>query len=253
MTTITVLHPSEYAGEVIEPDPAEERLTNLYAHPVSGIAWVRANMVTSLDGGAHGIDGSSSNINNAVDMRVFRVIRSVADVVLVGAGTAVRDDYHRLTLPPPLAHARAERGQDELRLAVVTMSGQLDPELLEIPGLIVITGSDRAILDRLRSRLGSDAVISAGDTRVDVTRAVNALAERGMPRIVCEGGPSLLGWALHDFAIDEICLTQSPLMVGGPAGRIVSNDRWLDPPIKAHLVHMLFSDDTFIGRWLINA
>ncbi|MER6941626.1 dihydrofolate reductase family protein [Nocardioides sp. NPDC000441] len=60
-----------------------EGLRAIYAPP--RLPWLRANMVSSLDGAATGSDGRSGTVNNAVDVDVFHVLRDLADAVLVGA------------------------------------------------------------------------------------------------------------------------------------------------------------------------
>ena len=55
---------------------------------------------------------------------------------------------------------------------------------------------------------------------VDLGVLVDQLAQRGLPRVLTEGGPSLLGAFLAGDLIDEFCLTTAPLLVGGNAVRI---------------------------------
>ena len=107
------------AGTRLEVTPREEELAAFYASPPG--LHVRANMVSSVDGGAWGPDHRSGTINDAADWRVFRVLRALADVVLVGAGTARAEGYTALDVPRGLEHLRTGRGP--LELAVVTRSG----------------------------------------------------------------------------------------------------------------------------------
>ncbi|HEY5554873.1 MAG TPA: dihydrofolate reductase family protein [Cellulomonas sp.] len=254
--TLDVLLPT--AREPIGPDPAEVSLGALYAHPGPGAgrtAWVRANMVTTVDGAATGPDHLSGSINDAADHRVFEVLRAAADVVVIGAGTARAERYRSLKVPDALAAARAARGQStRLELAVVSASGVLPPELLTGDDLpLVLTVSSSPALPALRERLGADRVIEAGDTEVDAERALAALAARGLVRVLAEGGPHLLAQLVRSDAVDELCLTTSPLLVGGPAARILDTGTWLAPPRAATLAHLLHSDGVLLARWLLGA
>ena len=240
------------------PDPAETSLSALYAHPApraSRPAWVRANMVASVDGGATGPDHVSGSINNPPDHRVFDVLRAAADVVLIGAGTARAERYRSLSVPEALAGSRAARGQsDRLELAIVSASGALPPELLTGDHLpLILTVSSSPALPALRRRLGPDQVIEAGDTEVDVERVLAALAARGLVRVLAEGGPHLLAQLVGSDAVDDLCLTTTPLLVGGPAARILDADAWLAPPRAATLAHLLHCDGVLLARWLIGA
>ena len=56
-------------------------------------AWLRVNFVSTLDGAVSGADGRSGSINTPADHRVFRVLRELADAVVVGAGTVRAEGY----------------------------------------------------------------------------------------------------------------------------------------------------------------
>ena len=75
-------------GTVLD-EPALERL---YAVP-AGRSWLRVNFVSSLDGAVTGADGRSGSINTPADHRVFRLLRRLSDVVVVGAGTVRAEGY----------------------------------------------------------------------------------------------------------------------------------------------------------------
>lgn len=256
--TLDVLLPLTRAGEHLAPEPDERTLSALYAHPLPAAgraAYVRANMVTTLDGAATGADHVSGSINTAADHRAFEVQRAWADVVLVGAGTARAERYRTLTVAPGLAAARAARGQaPHLELAVVSASGALPAELLSTPRPpLVLTVADRAGLDRLREIVGPDRVIVAGATTVEPARALAALAERGLVRVLTEGGPHLLAELVEHDVVDELCLTTSPLLVGGPASRVLASEAWLTPPVEATPAHLLHAGGSLLGRWLLRA
>ena len=61
--------------------------------------WVRATMVSTADGSAHGPDGLSGTINNDADSELFNRLRNTADVILVGGGTARAEGYGPVATP----------------------------------------------------------------------------------------------------------------------------------------------------------
>ncbi|HZP16029.1 MAG TPA: dihydrofolate reductase family protein [Nocardioides sp.] len=78
-----------------------------YAWPAG--PWVRANFVSTVDGAAQGPDGRSGTINNEADVALFQQLRSTADVILVGAGTARTEKYGPVGKPiVVLAHGFPE-------------------------------------------------------------------------------------------------------------------------------------------------
>lgn len=254
LPTLDILLPAERAGERLEPAPGEPVLRAFYAHPAprpGRSTAVRANMIATLDGSAQGPDGRSRSINGPADWRAFRVQRSVADVVLVGAGTARDEGYGPLRVPADLRAARAERGQDErLPIALVTRTGELPEKLRDVPAedrpyVVTVTSNPR--LDDL----DPERLIVAGDTTVDLAAALDALAARGLTRVLAEGGPRLLGDLTAAGLVDELCLSTSPVLTGGPGVRPVHTLDWLAPTVTASPAHLLHSDGMLLGRWLL--
>ncbi|HEY0215567.1 MAG TPA: dihydrofolate reductase family protein [Cellulomonas sp.] len=255
---LDVLLPLDRAGERLAPVPGEPALHSLYAHPAPRAGRrcaVRANMISTLDGGAQGPDGRSRSINGAADWRAFRVQRAVADVVLVGAGTARAEQYGPLSVPADLRAARAARGQSpDLALALVSRSGDLPAGLsgtARPPYVVTVAACPR--LAELRDDLGTDRVLVAGETEVDLSWALDALADRALVRVLAEGGPRLLGDLIAAGLVDELCLSTSPQLVGGPAVRPVHLDAWIDPVLTARPSHLLHHDGMLLGRWTLDA
>lgn len=253
---LDVLLPLDRAGAHLSAADGEPELHGLYAHPEprDGRRWaVRANMIATLDGSAQGPDGRSRSINGPADWRAFRVQRAVADVVLVGAGTARTEGYSPLSVPVDLRAARAARGQaPDLELALVTRSGDLPPDLCgtDRPPLVVAAAACPR-LDALRAEVGDDRVLVAGAEEVDLTAALDALADRGLTRVLAEGGPALLTDLAAAGLVDELCLSLSPLLVAGPGARAVGGPAWLDPALRARPAHLLHHDGMLLGRWLL--
>lgn len=227
-------------------------LARLYAYPDG--RWLRANMVSTLDGAATGPDGKTGSINNEADHRVFMLLRALADVVVVGAGTARAEGY-RHPRPP-----RAElAGQREGRapapaLAVVSRSANLPLQLTGPPdheraGQVLLVTCAAAPADAVataREVLGEDQVVVAGDEQVDLAAAIDALADRGLPRMLTEGGPTLLRDLAAGGLVDEICLTVVPAVVGGGHPRILDGGA-VTGAFAPRL--LLEQDGTLLGRW----
>lgn len=256
LPALDVLLPLDATVRHLVPRADEAELLALFADvPAAGVH-VRANMVTTLDGAATGANHVSGSINGPADFRVFRVLRALADVVLIGAGTARGERYTALDVPEELREARAALGLPEtLELAVVTASGELPLELLdsERPPIVLTTGTNPS-LGALRERIGADHVVVADSGipgAVDPRAVVAALADRGLVRVLAEGGPTLLAQLLDADLLDELCLTWSPQLVGGPAGRITHLPTWFEPPRALTPLHLLHADGVLLGRWRV--
>lgn len=203
------------------PDPRVTRGRDAGARP-----WVMANMVTSFDG-AVAIDGVSGGLGGAGDLAVFRALRSLADVIVVAAGTARAEDYRPPTVHHSLREARAERGQAPTpSLAVVTRRLQLDvaSRLFDDghrPTVITTTDADADARARLADRV---ELVEHGTGEVDLAAALEDLGHRGARVVLLEGGPRLNGAMAERDLIDEFCVTVAPKLVGGPSGRIVTGE-----------------------------
>ncbi len=209
---------------------------------------VRANMVSSADGAAQA-RGKSEGLSGPADKRLFSILRNHADVLLAGASTVRIEGYggHK-----PAPHRRQWRLEHDLAeappIAVVTRSCALDPEGPLFTDSLVppIVITHRSAPAGLRHALAERAdVIVEGDGDVDLPRALDALAERGLRRVSCEGGPNLLSHVVAAGRLDELCLTVSPRLLGGAATRILDGPL-VEPQAQMRLQHLLEDDDGFL-------
>lgn len=188
--------------------------------------WVLANFVSGLDGSI-AIKGRVASLTSTADQVVFRLLRELADVVMVAAGTVRAEGYGPVVLDEAARRRRTERGQQPVPpVAVVTRSLQLDlasrlfTEGSTRPLVITVEQADPVARDAIEEVAD---VIVAGETVVDPARALAALAERGAQVVTCEGGPSLTTLLLGAGLLDELCLTVTPL-VGGDPLRLVADE-----------------------------
>lgn len=195
---------------------------------------VRLNMIASVDG-ATTVAGLSGGLGGPADKRLFSVLRSLADAVLVAAGTARAEGYG------PSSHL----------IAVVSRSCMLDwqaPFFTAAPVRpIVFTVADAPADNRARAAEVADVVI-AGEDRVDMGRAIDVLGERNARSVLAEGGPSLNGQLAAAGLVDELCLSLSPSLVGGDSKRILSGPA-LDIPAKCDLRSICEEDGYLFLRY----
>jgi len=238
--------------------PADDRALSIdeviaaYAVADRGVTTVRVNFVTSLDGSST-VDGVSGGLGGPADKTVFDVLRRLADVVLVGAGTVRDEGYGAMRLD---VDAATWRDEHELPLhpvfAIVSGSLDLDPRselFTAAPVRPIVLTTERADpakrmdLDRVAE------VVSCGDEHVEPRRAIAALVERGLHQILCEGGPRLFGSFIAADAVDELCLTFSPRLVGGAGDRIVAGPGH-GLPRELRLQHLLRSEEFLLSRYV---
>jgi riboflavin biosynthesis pyrimidine reductase len=212
--------------------------------------FVRANMVSGLDG-AISADGVSAGLSSPADKNVFATLRAWADVVLVGAGTARAEQYRPARIRPELQAGRAHRGQANVpRIAVVSRSLDLDlgSALMQDASTLVVTSAD-ADASRLSELRRDHDVIVAGEGAVDLSQAVLDLDRIGLTRILCEGGPSLLGALVAEGLVDDLCLSLAPIVGGGPHDGLLGNAAVSEQRLR--LEHVVESDGFLMTRYAL--
>jgi riboflavin biosynthesis pyrimidine reductase len=217
---------------LLPPDEGEPDLEAIYAFPDPGPGGrhVRANFVTSADGAIE-VGGRSGPLGGPGDKQIFHLLRALSDVILVGAGTARTEGYGAPSLPAPRRDARRRAGQLPVPpLAVVTARGlEPDARLLvpseeSAPPLVLTTAAAASKAPReVRERA---ELVICGDDRVDLERTLDALSERGLTRILCEGGPRLVTDLMAIDRLDELCLTLAPVLGGPERARLTSGEPW---------------------------
>jgi riboflavin biosynthesis pyrimidine reductase len=190
----------------------------VYGDPPAGDGrpGLRYNMIASVDG-ATAVDGVAGGLANQADKDLLALLRKLADVVLVGAGTVRAEGY----------------GPSRVPIAVVTRSCKLDWDsrlfTAQVARPVVLTVATAPAEARARAAEVADVVV-AGERDVDLPGAVDALGERGWRKVLCEGGPTLNGQLAAAGLLDELCLTLSPRMVGGTSKRILDGPLLPGPP-----------------------
>ncbi len=226
--------------------------TDVDLHEHYGSQWldrggIRANMVASADGAA-AAQGLSAGLQTPGDNRVFAALRDLADVILVGWATAAAEAYGPAQ---PQVQTRRRWGlAPQLPVAVVSRSLRIDTASRLFAGsrpfVITCARSD----EQRRAELAEHAeVLVCGDDDIDYRTVRHVLGTHGLVRVLCEGGPTILGRMLAAGEVDELCLTVSPRALGPSAGRIVAGAPWADGSRPLGLHSLLEEDGALFLRY----
>jgi riboflavin biosynthesis pyrimidine reductase len=212
--------------------------------------WLRMNFISSLDGAATQ-DGVSAGLGNADDKLVFDTLRLLTDVILVGAGTVRAEGYGGVRAEPADAAWRAEHGlAAQPALAIVSARLEISPshpfftDAVVRPIVVTHAGSPA---DRRAALAEVADVLVCGTDAVDLRLMRAELAARGLAQVLCEGGPHLFGALIEAGCVDELCLTLSPMLEGGPAGRIARGGA--QTTRRMSLAHALPAGDMLFLRY----
>jgi riboflavin biosynthesis pyrimidine reductase len=203
----------------------EAGLISAYQVEDRSIRHLRVNFVTSIDG-AVTVDGQSKALSTDDDSELFGKLRMLSDVVLVGAGTVRIEGYNPLRVNAERQKWRKADGLPENPVLAI-VSGRLDlspinPVFAEAAVRPLVITHAAAPPDRRDALAEVADILVCGEAEVDLHRTVAALADRGLPQILCEGGPHLLGALTEADLVDEMCLSLTPLLAGPGAGRITA-------------------------------
>jgi riboflavin biosynthesis pyrimidine reductase len=244
-----VPHLRQLLPEVV--DPADLPAAYARRDRVDGRPCVRVNMIASVDG-ATTVQGRSGALGGPGDRAVFSLLRSLADVVLVGAGTVRSEGYGPVRVGEAARERRAALGLAPVPpIAVVTASANLDwesPFFTEAVARPLVVTAERGARSARARGAGVADVVVAGDEEVEVERIVGALGDLGFRQLLAEGGPHLNGSLAEAGVVDEICLTVSPSVVSGASGRILAGSE-LVPPARMVLAHVIEGDGVLFLRY----
>lgn len=203
------------------PPVDDVALDDAYAAPER---WVRGLMVSSVDGAVE-LGGSSGPLSGPADRRVLSHLRGTSDVVLVGAETVRAEGWRPPRPSPERREQRRAQGRPEVpAYAVVSRSG--DVPRGEAEGeVLVLSGTPDEVLD--------------------------ALSDRGLTRVVCEGGPSWLAQVAAAGRLDELCLTVSPVLAGPGHAGLLQGPGW-DGPRPLALTDLLEDDGWLFARYRVS-
>ncbi len=209
------LEPGAVVDDPLSPYAEVDRSTP------EGRCWVTGHMVAGLDGCA-AIKGRVGALSTAPDAELFAAMRTLADVVLVGAETVRLEGYGPIRLPPERTGARIALGLPATPpLAVVSRSLNLNwasRAFTDAPpeSRTIVVTCEAAPADRLAQAREVADVIVAGGESVDPGELMKLLAQSGRQRVLCEGGPTWLGELVMAGLLDELCLSIAPMMGGDP-------------------------------------
>jgi riboflavin-specific deaminase-like protein len=214
------------------PQPWEDRFGPLRQGTVDDLVVV-GQIGQSIDGRIATVTGHSKYINGPAGLAHLHRLRALMDAVLVGIGTAVADD--------PLLTVRRCAGPSPARI-VLDPRGRLSPDAK----VLVDDGIRRLVItaDGVRPRLPSGVElveVPAPAGEVAPAAILAALAERGLRRVLIEGGAHTVSRFIAAGCLDRLHVIVAPTMLGsGQSGitlkPILTADQALRAPMRTHLI-----------------
>ena len=222
--------------------------------------YVLLSVAMSVDGCIDDATDTRLILSNDADLDRVDEVRAGSDAILVGAGTIRRDNPALLVRSSARRSARVAHGLPASPARVtITSSGDLDPAARfftagEGARLIYVPDTDQ---DRIKGQLGGAAdtclpvpgieVIGAGDP-LSIRAVLADLADRGVRRLMVEGGGTVLAQFLAEGLADELDLVVAPVFVGDPAAPRLAGRA--GPGKRMHLAEARLIGDVVLLRYL---
>lgn len=231
--------------------------------------YVLLSCCTSIDGCLDDMSPQRLLLSNDADFDRVDAARAESDAILVGAGTVRKDDPRLLVRSARRRQERVARGLHPSPIKVtVTNRGELDPSAQFFTAGTAGDGSDgsdgsdaerlvycntashRPLRDRLA---GLATVVDAGDP-IDLGRLLTDLRERGVQRLMVEGGQTIHTQFLGAGLVDELHLVIAPFFVGEPgAPRLLGDGRFpAGPTQRATLTEVRQIGDVVLMRYAMS-
>ncbi|MFI9026923.1 RibD family protein [Streptomyces sp. NPDC053560] len=178
--------------------------------------YVLLSVATSVDGHIDDTSPSRLLLSNSEDFDRVDQVRAESDAILIGAGTMRADNPRLLVNSEERRAARVAAGKPEFPLKVtVSASGNLDPDLkFWHHGGDKLAYTTDAAEEKLRTTLAGLADVVSTGPELDFGALLDDLGERGIERLMVEGGGQIHTAFLSQGLADEIHLAIAPLVVG---------------------------------------
>ncbi len=181
--------------------------------------YVVVNAAMSVDGKLSSRRREQIAISGPADFDRVDRIRAAADAVLVGIGTVLADDPH-LTLDVEdrrVQRLRNGRPGNPARVVVDSRARTpTDARILDDEATTYLLTAEAAPGDRIAALIDASAeIVSAGDSRVDLTEGLSALEVEGIDRLLVEGGGEIIYSLFEAGLVDELSVYVGPKVIGG--------------------------------------
>ncbi len=216
--------------------------------------FVFINCAMSADGKISSVLHSQVRISSRQDLARVDRLRASSDAVMVGIGTVLADDPKLTVKSDELRSDRIKRGAAPNPLRIVADSLARTPLDAEVLGAgCTIAVSKAAPADRLRALSEKCEIIVAGNQQVDLAQLMGILSEKGVKRLMVEGGATLNWGMICAGLVDEICVYLGNMLIGGDqAPSLVGGAGFSNDFPKLELISFDLIDGGILLSWRIS-
>lgn len=183
--------------------------------------FVFINIAMSADGKISTRERRQVRISGTEDFSRVDRIKAESDAIMVGIGTVLADDPSLTVKSPELRAGRRAAGKDDHPIRIVVDStGRTPPDadiLRKGTGRRIVAVSRAAPRERVEALAEHADVIVTGDETVDLAVLLEELHQRGVRRLMVEGGGTLIWTLFEQGLVDELQMFIGNMIIGGAA------------------------------------
>ena len=169
---------------------------------------VTVNCAMSADGKIGFVTRTQARISSEEDLRRVHRLRAANDAIVVGIGTVLADD------PKLTVKDRYAKGRNPMRI-VLDSKGRTPNRAHVLDGKVPTTIFTNS---RCTRQFGGAEVIRCGDGRVDLAHMLDILSEKGVRKVLVEGGETVIWSFLREGLVDDLKIFVGSLVLGGKGG-----------------------------------
>jgi 2,5-diamino-6-(ribosylamino)-4(3H)-pyrimidinone 5'-phosphate reductase len=209
------------------------------------------NSAISADGKISSFERRQVRISGKSDLERVDALRAESDAVMVGVGTVLADDPGLRVKSERLRKVRADRGKPENPLRVVADSLARTPLNAQVLGEgCIVAASAAAPQERLKKLARRCEIVQSGNKKVCLRELLSTLYERGVERLVVEGGGTLNWSMVQEGLVDEIYTYAGALIIGGKdAPTLVDGVGYASDFPRLKLISLEKLDDGALLKW----
>jgi 2,5-diamino-6-(ribosylamino)-4(3H)-pyrimidinone 5'-phosphate reductase len=209
------------------------------------------NSAISADGKISSFERRQVRISGKSDLERVDALRAESDAVMVGVGTVLADDPGLKVKSERLRKVRLDQGKPENPVRVVADSLARIPTGAQVMGEgCIVAVSAAAPQERLKKLARRCEIIQCGDNKVDLREMLSILYERGVERLMVEGGGTLNWSMVQEGLVDEIYTYTGALIIGGKdAPTLVDGIGYASDFPRLKLISLEKLDDGALLKW----
>jgi len=170
--------------------------------------YVTVNCAMSADGKIGFVTRKQAKISDEEDLKRVHILRASSDAIIVGIGTILADD------PKLTVKEKYVRVKNPIRI-ILDSNGRTPENSYVLDGkvkTIIVTNSN------CKKTFRNAETIRCGEDKIDLVRLLNILNEKGIKKVLVEGGEEVIWSFINDGQVDDLKVFIGSIVLGGKGG-----------------------------------